>query len=82
MTEVVGLLREFPGTSLSVEADPRDSLEVRKTRGKDSQGGKAREFADELDEVRHTEKHNVQSSHHTSRRWTAHVFPRKNGSNI
>ena len=55
MTEVVGLLRELLTSSLSMEADLRDFLEVCKTQGRDGQGGRAQEFVDELDEVRHTE---------------------------
>ena len=82
MAEVVGLLRELLTFSSSLEADLRDFLEVCKTRGRDGQGEKAREFADELDMVRHTERHNVWISHHGSRHWTAQIFPRKNGSSI
>ena len=59
MAEVVGFLRESLTSSLSIEADVRDFLEVCRTRGRDGQGEKAREFADELDKVRHTKRHNV-----------------------
>ena len=82
MMEVVGLLRKMPIASLSMEADLRDFFEVCKTRGKDGQGEKAREFADELDEVRHSGRRNVNSSHHTSRHLETQVFARKHGSNI
>ena len=82
MTEVVELLRELLMSSLSMEADLRDFFEACKTQGQDGQGGKAQEFADELDEVRHTGRHNINSSHHQSRRLTTHNFPRKNGGDI
>ena len=82
MTEVVGLLRELQMSSLFMEADLRDFLEVCKTRGMDGQGEKARKFADKLDEVRHIVRHNVNSSHHRSRHLTTRIFLRKNGSNI
>ena len=98
MTEVVGLLRELlmppprellmpppremPMPPLFVEADLCDFLEVCKTRGRDGQEVKAREFADKLDEVRHTERHGVNSSHHRSRHLTTWIFPRTNESNI
>ena len=82
MTEVVGLLREMLMASLSMEADLRDFFEVCKTRGRDGQGEKAQKFADELDEVRHTERHNIKISYHRSRRLTIRVFSRKNGNNI
>ena len=59
MSEVVGLLRELLMSSISREADLRDFLEICKTRGRDGQGEKAQEFADELDMVRHTERHNI-----------------------
>ena len=82
MTEVVGLLRELLMYSLSMDADLHDFLEVCKTRGMDDQGGKAWKLADELDEVRHTESHNVSSSHHRSRHLATRIFLGKNGSNI
>ena len=82
MTEMVRLLRELRMTSLFVEADLRDFLEVCESRGRDGQGEKARKFADKLDEVRHTESHNVNFSHHRSRHLTTQIFLRKNGSNI
>jgi len=64
MTEVIGLLQEVLVSSLSIEASLRDFLQVCKTRGKDGQGEKAQEFADRLDEVRHTERHNIRFSPH------------------
>ena len=82
MTEVIGLLRELLMPPLSVEADLCDFLEVCKSRGRDGQGEKARKFADKLDEVRHTESHNVNFPHHRSRHLTTRIFPKKNGSNI
>ena len=82
MTEVVGLLRELLMSSLSMEADLRDFFEVCKTQGGVGQRGRAQEFADELDEVRHTERRNNNSSHQNSRPWTARVFARKNRRNI
>ena len=82
MTEVVKLLHELLMSSLSMETDLRDFFEVCKTRSQDGLGEKAQEFADELDEVRNTERYNTNSSHNQSRRLTTHVFPRKNGSDI
>ena len=82
MTEVVGFLRKLLMYSRSMEADLRDFFEVCKTRGRDGQGKKARKFADEFDEVRHAEKHNVNFSHHKSRHLTIQVFPRKNENSI
>ena len=80
--EVIELLRELMMSSLSMEADLRDFFEVCKTRGRDGQGEKARQFADELDEVRRTESHSINTSYHRSRCLTARAFSRKNGSNI
>ena len=80
MTEVVRFLRKLLMVPLSMEADLRDFFEVCKTQGRDGQGEKAQEFADELDEVRHAERRNVHSSHHKSRHLTTLVFPRKNGT--
>ena len=82
MTEVVGLLGELLMSSLFMEADLRDFLEVCKTRGRDGQGEKARRFADKLDEVRHTQRHSVNSSHHRFRHLKTRIFPRKNKSSI
>ena len=81
ITEVVGFLREL-SVSPPMEADLHNFFEVYKTRGKDGQGEKAQEFSNKLDKVRHTEKHNANSSHHSSRHLTTHVFHRKNGRNI
>ena len=66
MTEVVGLLRKLL-LSLSIEADLSDFFQTYKIWSKDNQEKKAQEFADRLDEVHHTEGHNITSSHHTSR---------------
>ena len=55
MTEVVGLLRKMVISSLSMEADLLDFFEVCKAQGRGGRREKAQEFADELDEVRHTE---------------------------
>ena len=78
---MIGLLRELLASSLSIEADLCDLFEVCKTQGRDGQGEKAREFAEEFDEVRHAERHDV-SSHRKSRHLTTQVFSRKNGRNI
>ena len=82
MKEVVGLLRKILAPPLSMEADLFDFFGAYKTRGRDGQREKAQEFADELDEVRHAERHNIYSSHHESRHLTTRVFARKNRSNI
>ena len=82
ITEVIGLLHDLLASSLSMETDLHDFFNVCMTQGRDDQGEKAQEFADELDEVRHTERHNVNSPHHISRPLSARVFSRKNGSNI
>ena len=82
MTDVIKLLDELLASSLSMETDLNDFFKVCMTRGRDGQGEKAQKFADELDEVRHTEKHGVNSSHHRFRHSTTWVFLRKNGSNI
>ena len=82
MTEVVGLLRELLMSSFSMETNLRNFLEVCKTRGVDGQGEKAQKFADKLDEVRHIDWHNINSSHHGSRHLATQIFPRKNGGNI
>ena len=63
MKDVVGLLREMVVSSLSMEADLRNFFKVCKTQGRDGQREKAQEFADELDEVRHTKMHIANSSH-------------------
>ena len=79
MTEVIRLLRRLL-VSLSVEADLSDFLQAYKTRDQDDQERKAQEFADRLDEVRHTERHNITSSHHTSRSLTIQIFTGENAS--
>ena len=79
MTEMIGLLRELLVYSLSMEADLRGFSEVCKTQGRDGQGEKAREFTAELDEVRHAERRDVNSSHCASRHSTIQTFSRKNG---
>ena len=81
MTEVVGLLSKMMVSSFSMEADFRDFFEVCKSRGRDGQREKAQEFADELDEVRHTEMRITNSSHRNSRHLTTKTFTRKNGNN-
>ena len=82
MTEVIGLLSELLMSSLSMEGDLRDFFKVCETEGRDGQGEKAREFADELDEVCYAERQNINPSHHKSRHLTTQVFSRKNGRNI
>ena len=82
MTEVVELLHELLASSLSLETDLHGFFKVCVTQGRDGRGERAQEFADELDEVRHTERHSVNFSNHRSRHLTTWVFPRKNGSNI
>ena len=82
IAEVVGFLRKLSESPPSMEADLRDFFEVCKTQGRDGQGEKAREFSNELDKVRHVEKHNANSSHHKSRHLATQVFPRKDGRNI
>ena len=82
MKEVVGLLRKTLAPPLSMEADLYDFLVSCKIRGRDGQREKAQGFADELDEVRRAERHNINSSHHRSRHLKTQVFARKNGSNI
>ena len=82
IAEVVGLLRKMLASSLSMEADLSDFFEVCKAQGRGNREEKAQQFADELDEVCHTEMHNVNSSHHESRHLTTQAFVGKNGSNI
>ena len=82
MTEVIGLLSELLMSSLSMEGDLRDFFKVCETQGRDGLGEKAREFADELDEVCYAERLNTNPSHHKSRHLTTRVFSRKNGRNI
>ena len=82
MTEVVELLHELPVLPRSIEVDPRDFLQVCKTLAKEDQGEKAQEFADRLDEVRHTERHNIRSPHHTSRFLKIQTSTNKNAKNI
>ena len=67
ITEVVELLRELPVPFHFTEEDLNDPLQVYKTLAKEYQGKRAQEFADRLDEVRHTERHNIRSPHHISR---------------
>ena len=81
MTEVVGFLRKMVISSLSIEADLLDFFKVCKAQGRDGRREKAQEFADELDEVRHTEIRIASSSHHKSRHSITQAFARKNGSN-
>ena len=78
MKEVVGFLRKFLAF-LSIEADLSNFLQAHKTRDKDDQERKAQEFADMLNEVRHTEGHNT-TSHHTSRLLTTRIFTNENAS--
>ena len=82
MTEVVELLRKMLASSLSVEGDLGDFFEMCRTRGKDGRGEKAQEFADELDEVRHVERHDIDSSHCKSRHLRTQAFTRKSGGDI
>ena len=83
MTEVVELLHELLASSLSLETHLHDFFKACVTQGRDGRGEEAQEFADELDEVCHTERHtSVDPSNHRSRHLTTWVFPRKNGSNI
>ena len=82
MTEVVELLRELLVLPRTVETDPRDFLQVCKTLAKENQGEKAQDFADRLDEVRHTEKYNIRSPHHTSRFLKIRTSTNKNAKNI
>ena len=56
MTKVVGLLHKLLVPSLSIEVGLNDFFQVCKTRGKGRQREKAQEFADMLDEVRHTKR--------------------------
>ena len=80
MTRVVVLLRELIVLSLSMEADLRGFLQESKTWGKEDQGEKAQEFADRLDEVRHTEGHIITSPHHASRFLTLRIFTNENAN--
>ena len=80
MTEVIELLRELLVSSLSIEADLSDFLQACRTWDKDDQTKKAQELADRLDEVRHTEGHNITSSHNTSRPLTMQIFTNENGN--
>ena len=82
MTEVVGLLHESLVSSLSIEADLSDFFQACKIRDKDGQETKAQEFADRLDEVRHTKRHNLRSSHHTSRSLIMQIFTNRNANII
>ena len=50
--------------------------------GKDDQGAKAQGFADRLYKVRHTEKHNIRSPHHTSRFLTMQISTNEHANNI
>ena len=79
MTEVVGLLLKLL-LFLSIEADLSNFLQAYKTWDKDDQGRKAQEFADRLDEVRHTEGHSITSSHYISRFLAMQIFTNENTS--
>ena len=81
MTEVVGFLREILASSHSIEADLNDFFQVCKTMGKEDQGEKAQVFADRLDEVRRTEKHNIRSPYLTPRFLTMQTLTNKNANN-
>ena len=74
MAEVIELLRELFALSLSIEAELNDFVQVYKTLDRDAQGKRAQEFADRLDEVRHTEGYNITSSHHASRFLTTRIL--------
>jgi hypothetical protein len=78
MMEVIELLRELLVSSLSIEADLSDFLQAYKTWDKDTQGKKAREFADRLDEVRYTEGFNITSSQNIPRFLTTRIFTNEN----
>ena len=82
MTEVIELLRELLVSSLSTETDLNDFLEAHKTWDKDNsdQRKKAEEFSDKLDEVRHTEGHNITLSHHTSRFLKLQILTNENAN--
>ena len=67
MAEVVGLLRELVASSPPIETDLYDLFQTYEIQGKNDQAEKAQEFADGLDEVRRTGRHNIRSPHHTSR---------------
>ena len=82
MPEVVVLLRELLMPSHSIKADLGDFFRVCRTQGKDGQGEKAQEFADMLDEVRHTERHNIRSPHYISRFSTMRISTKKTANNI
>ena len=56
ITEVAGLLRELSLSPLSMEADLLNFFQVCKTQSRDHRE-RAQEFANELDEVRHAERH-------------------------
>ena len=82
MTEVVGFLRELLVLSLSIDTDLGGFFKVYKTRGNDDRREKAQEFADRLDEVRHTEGHDIRSFHYASRFLIMQIFKRKTARNI
>ena len=82
MTEVVRLLRKVLVSSFSIEDDLNDFFQVRRTWGRVDQREKAQEFADMLDKVRHTERDNIRSPHHTSRFSTMRIFTNKSVNNI
>ena len=67
MSEVVGVLHGSFVSSRSIEADLCDFFKLNRTLDGDGQEEKALEFADSLDEVRHTERHNLTCPHHKSR---------------
>ena len=82
VAEVIGILQEFLVYSLSIEATLRDFISVCGTLDEDNQGKTAQEFADRLDEVRHAERHNIRSTHRTSRSLKNQIFKNKDASNI
>ena len=82
MAEVVELLRGLLVLPRSIEEDPRDFFQVCKTFCKEDQGEKAQEFADRLDEVRNTERHNIRSPYLTSGFLTMQTLTNKNAKNI
>ena len=80
MTEVIELLRELLVSSLSIEADLNDFIQEYRAWDKDDQGKRAQEFSDRLDEVRHTEGHNIMPSHHTFRFLAMKIFTNDNAN--
>ena len=82
MAEVIRLLRESLVSRHSIEAGLNDFFRACENLDEENQGKMAREFSDRLDEVRHVEKHNIRSPHHTSRFLTMQIFPNENASDI